>query len=276
MSDELAGKVAIVTGAARGIGAAITTRLSVAGATVVIADLDHAELLSAAAQLPGVSTQVAVDLTAAGAPDSVVDTALQTHGRLDIVVNNAGYTWDGPIHTMSDEQFQAMLDIHTVVPFRLLRAAAKPMRTAAKEETAANRLAHRKVVNVVSLAGLMGQGGQVNYSAAKGATIAMTKALAKEWGHLGINVNAVAPGFIETRLTANHDADNRIEVGGRAHQLGISEAVRQNALGTNPLGRVGSPAEIAEAVAWLASPASDYVQGHVLTVSGGQIGGMTW
>lgn len=276
MSQDLADKVAIVTGAARGIGAAIARRLSVAGAAVVMTDLDGPELHSAAEQLPGPSISVAVDLTAVGAPEAVVDAAVRAHGRLDIVVNNAGYTWDGPIHTMSDDQFQAMLDIHTVTPFRLLRAAAKPMRTAAKKELAADRLAHRKVVNVVSLAGLMGQGGQVNYSAAKGATIAMTKALAKEWGHLGINVNAVAPGFIETRLTADSDSGNRIEVAGRAHQLDISEAVRRNALATNPLGRVGSSAEIAEAVAWLASPASDYVQGHVLTVSGGQIGGMTW
>lgn len=275
MSEELAGKVAIVTGAARGIGAAIALRLSVAGAAVVIADLDRAELISTAAQFPGPSTSVDVDLTVAGAPDTVVDTAIQAHGRLDIVVNNAGYTWDGPIHTMSDEQFQAMLNIHTVVPFRLLRAAAKPMRAAAKEEIAVNKLKHRKVVNVVSLAGLMGQGGQINYSAAKGATIAMTKALAKEWGHLGINVNAVAPGFIDTRLTADPGSGNRIDVAGRTHQLGISEAVRTTALATNPLGSVGSPDDIAEAVAWLASPASDYVQGHVLTVSGGQIGGMT-
>lgn len=273
MSEELAGRVAIVTGAARGIGAAIARRLSGAGATVVIADLDRAELLSTAMQLPGPSTSVAVDLTADGAPDTVVAAAVQAHGRLDIVVNNAGYTWGGPIHTMSDEQFQAMLDIHAVAPFRLLRAAAKPMRAAAKEEIAANRPEYRKVVNVVSLGGLMGQAGNVNYSAAKGATIAMIKALAKEWGHLGINVNAVAPGFIDTRLTADPDAGNRIEVGGQTHQLAISGAVRENALATNPLGRFGSPVEIAEAVAWLASPASDYVRGHVLTVSGGQTGG---
>lgn len=275
MTEEFVGKVAIVTGAARGIGAAIARRLSAGGAIVVAADLDDTELRAATAQLGGPSTPVAVDLTAVAAPDTVVDTAIQTHGRLDIVVNNAGYTWDGPIHTMSDEQFQAMLEIHTVVPFRLLRAAAKSMRAAAKEEIAANRLEHRKVVNVVSLAGLMGQGGQVNYSAAKGATIAMTKALAKEWGHLGINVNAVAPGFIETRLTADPGSGNRIDVAGRTHQLGISEAVRTTALATNPLGYVGAPVDIAEAVAWLASPAANYVQGHVLTVSGGQIGGMT-
>lgn len=275
MTENLTDKVAIVTGAARGIGAAIAARLSARGAAVVISDIDDDELKAVSAELPGPSTPVSADLTTTDAPGALVDAAIGTYGRLDIVVNNAGYTWDGPVHTMSDEQFQAMLDIHTVAPFRLLRAAAKPMRAAAKQEIAENRLQMRKVINVVSLAGLMGQGGQANYSAAKGATIALTKALAKEWGHLGINVNAVAPGFIETRLTASSTAEKSISVGGQTHRLGISDEVRAMALGTNPLGRVGSAADIAEAVAWLASPASDYVHGHVLTVSGGQIGGMT-
>lgn len=275
MTQDLTEKVAIVTGAARGIGAEIAAKLSHRGAAVVMADLDEAELNAVAAQLRGPSTTVALDLTAPEAGDTLVQRALDGYARLDIVVNNAGYTWDGPIHTMTDEQFQAMLDIHTVAPFRILRAAAKPMRAAAKREIADNRLQHRKVVNVVSLSGLMGQGGQVNYSCAKGGTIALTKALAKEWGFLGINVNAVAPGFIETRLTAATDDANNIEVGGVKHRLGIPAAARATAVATNPLGRVGTAAEIADAVAWLASPASDYVNGHVLTVSGGQIGGMT-
>jgi 3-oxoacyl-[acyl-carrier protein] reductase len=275
VTQDLIEKVAIVTGAARGIGAEIAAKLSHRGAAVVMADLDDAELNAVAAQLPGPSTTVALDLTAPEAGDALVQKALDVYTRLDIVVNNAGYTWDGPVHTMTDEQFQAMLDIHTIAPFRILRAAAKPMRAAAKREIAENRLQHRKVVNVVSLSGLMGQGGQANYSSAKGATIALTKTLAKEWGSLAINVNAVAPGFIETRLTAGTDNANNIEVGGVTHQLGIPAAVRATAVATNPLGRVGTAAEIADAVAWLASPASDYVNGHVLTVSGGQIGGMT-
>ncbi len=133
-------------------------------------------------------TAVALDLTRPDAGARLVQTALDKYGQVDIVVNNVGYTWDGPLHTMTDEQFQAMLDIHTVAPFRILRAAAKPMRAAAKQEIEQGQLRHRKVVNVVSLSGLMGQGGQANYSAAKGATIALTKALAKEWGALGINV----------------------------------------------------------------------------------------
>jgi 3-oxoacyl-[acyl-carrier protein] reductase len=275
VTHDLAEKVAIVTGAARGIGAEIAAKLSHRGAVVVMADIDEAQLNAVAAQLPGPSTIVARDLTAPEAGDALVQKAVDVYARVDIVVNNAGYTWDGPIHTMTDEQFQAMLDIHTIAPFRILRAAAKPMRAAAKREIADNRLQHRKVVNVVSLSGLMGQGGQANYSCAKGATIALTKTLAKEWGSLGINVNAVAPGFIETRLTAATANENNIEVGGVTHQLGIPAAVRATAVATNPLGRVGTAAEIADAVAWLASPASDYVNGHVLTVSGGQIGGMT-
>ncbi|HXO54819.1 MAG TPA: SDR family oxidoreductase [Mycobacterium sp.] len=275
MTEDLTTKVAIVTGAARGIGAAIAARLSARGAFMVVSDLDDAELAAVSGALPNPNTAVRADLTNPEAPAALVEAALSSYGRLDIVVNNAGYTWDGPVHTMSDEQFQAMLDIHTVAPFRLLRAAAEPMRAAAKQELAEQRLQHRKVVNVVSLAGLMGQGGQANYSAAKGATIALTKALAKEWGHLGINVNAVAPGFIETRLTGSAADDQTISVAGRTHRLGITDEVRTMALGTNPLGRVGSADDIAEAVTWLASPASDYIHGHVLTVSGGQIGGMT-
>jgi 3-oxoacyl-[acyl-carrier protein] reductase len=275
LTENLTTKVAIVTGAARGIGAAIAARLSARGAFMVVSDLDDAELAAVSGALPNPNTAVRADLTNPEAPAALVEAALSSYGRLDIVVNNAGYTWDGPVHTMSDEQFQAMLDIHTVAPFRLLRAAAEPMRAAAKQELAEQRLQHRKVVNVVSLAGLMGQGGQANYSAAKGATIALTKALAKEWGHLGINVNAVAPGFIETRLTGSAADDQTISVAGRTHRLGITDEVRTMALGTNPLGRVGSADDIAEAVTWLASPASDYIHGHVLTVSGGQIGGMT-
>lgn len=275
MTEDLTTKVAIVTGAARGIGAAIAARLSARGAFMVVSDLDDAELAAVSGALPNPNTAVRADLTDPEAPAALVEAALSSYGRLDIVVNNAGYTWDGPVHAMSDEQFQAMLDIHTVAPFRLLRAAAEPMRAAAKQELAEQRLQHRKVVNVVSLAGLMGQGGQANYSAAKGATIALTKALAKEWGHLGINVNAVAPGFIETRLTGSAADNQTISVAGRTHRLGITDEVRTMALGTNPLGRVGSADDIAEAVTWLASPASDYIHGHVLTVSGGQIGGMT-
>jgi len=275
LTEDLTTKVAIVTGAARGIGAAIAARLSARGAFMVVSDLDDAELAAVSGALPNPNTAVRADLTNPEAPAALVEAALSSYGRLDIVVNNAGYTWDGPVHTMSDEQFQAMLDIHTVAPFRLLRAAAEPMRAAAKQELAEQRLQHRKVVNVDSQAGLMGQGGQANYSAAKGATIALTKALAKEWGHLGINVNAVAPGFIETRLTGSAADDQTISVAGRTHRLGITDEVRTMALGTNPLGRVGSADDIAEAVTWLASPASDYIHGHVLTVSGGQIGGMT-
>lgn len=272
--DRLDNQVAVVTGAARGIGAAVARRLSRWGASVVLVDLDL-EPLTESEPFDGPSTSLAVDLTRPESGDQAVHTALDAYGRLDIVVNNAGYTWDGPLHKMSDRQFQAMLDIHTLAPFRILRAAAGPMRAAAKQDALNGRLRHRKVVNVVSLSGLMGQSGQANYSAAKGATIALTKALAKEWGPLRINVNAVAPGFIDTRLTAASEEPEHISVGGETHTLGIRPEVRKLAVATNPLGRVGTVDEVASAVAWLASPASDYVNGHVMTVSGGQIGGMT-
>lgn len=274
MTNDLANKVAIITGAARGIGAEIAAQLSGRGAVVVMADIDEDALRTVAATLPGRCTPLTVDLTRTDAGRVLVEAALANWNRVDIVVNNAGYAWDGPLHTMSDEQFIAMLEIHTVAPFRVLRAAAQVMRAAAKQEIAKGSLQQRKVVNVVSLSGLMGQAGQANYSAAKGATIAMTKSLAKEWGPLGINVNAVAPGFIDTRLTGPRDPANTIEVAGTSHQLGISDTMRATALATNPLGRVGSVREVAQAVAWLSSPGSDYVHGHVLTVSGGQIGGM--
>jgi 3-oxoacyl-[acyl-carrier protein] reductase len=273
--DRLDNQVAIVTGAARGIGAAIARRLSRWGASVVLVDLDLAPLAESRHSFDGPSTSLEVDLTRPETGDQVVRTALDAYGRLDIVVNNAGYTWDGPLHKMSDRQFQAMLDIHTLAPFRILRAAAGPMRAAAKQDILNGHLRHRKVVNLVSLAGLMGQSGNVNYSAAKGATIALTKALAKEWGPLRINVNAVAPGFIDTRLTATSEEPEHISVAGETHPLGMRPEVRELAVATNSLGRIGTVDEVAGAAAWLASPASDYVNGHVLTVSGGQIGGMT-
>ncbi len=276
MSEKcLEGQVAIVTGAARGIGRAIAVRLSAWGASVVPVDLDLAPLAEGDGHFQGPVNPVEVDLTQPDSGDEVVRIALEAYGRLDIVVNNAGYTWDGPLHKMSDRQFQAMLDIHTIAPFRILRAAAGPMRAAAKQDSRSGSASHRKVVNVVSLSGLMGQSGQANYSAAKGATIALTKALAKEWGPLRINVNAVAPGFIDTRLTSTSDDAGEISVAGDTHVLGIRPEVRDLAVATNPMGRVGTVDEVASAAAWLASPASDYVNGHVLTVSGGQIGGMT-
>ena len=271
---ELDGKVAIVTGAARGIGEQAARKLSAAGASVVISDIDGDAARSTADSLDGEAAVHAGDLTAPGACDAAVATALDAWGRLDIVVNNAGYAWDAPLHKISDEQFQAMLDIHTVVPFRILRAAAPYLREPAKEDRSAGREVFRKVVNVTSLSGLMGNPGQVAYSAGKGAIVGLTRALAKEWGPLKINVNAIAFGVIETRLTAPVGTAGEMEVGDATIQLGIPEQARTMFNVMISIGRPGTPEEAARGIYFLCSPLSDYVHGQVLPISGGLTGGM--
>jgi 3-oxoacyl-[acyl-carrier protein] reductase len=267
-------KVAIVTGSARGIGKATAQILSQNGARVVVCDLD-ADLASEAARgLAGESVVYGGDLTKERAATELVETAIDAWGRLDIVVNNAGYTWDGAIHKMSDEQFNAMLEVHTVAPFRVLRAAAPHLREPAKLEREAGREVFRKIVNVSSISGTMGNAGQANYSSAKAGVVGLTKTLAKEWGPLKINVNAVAFGYVETRLTAERDRAGQFDKDGRGIQLGIAPGMRELATATIPLGRPARPEEAAGPVFFLCSPWSDYVNGQVLNVTGGQSGGM--
>ena len=195
-------KVAIVTGSARGIGRATAELLSSQGAKVLINDLDGDAAEQTASEISGDTAVYGGDLTKEGACDELVKTAVDTFGKLDIIVNNAGYTLDAPIHKMSDEQFQRMLDIHNIVPFRVLRAAAPHLREPAKKEREEGVEVFRKVVNVSSVSGTMGNAGQANYSSGKAGVVGLTKTLAKEWGQFKINVNAVAFGYIETRLTA--------------------------------------------------------------------------
>ena len=214
-------KVAIVSGSARGIGRATAELLSEHGARVVINDLDGDVAEQTAAEIAGETVVYAGDLTKGGSPEALVQTAIDAWGRLDIIVNNAGYTIDGAIHKLSDDAFQRMLDIHTVVPFRVIRAAAPHLREPAKLERDEGREVFRKIVNVSSISGTMGNAGQANYAAGKAAVVGLTKALAKEWGQFKINVNAVAFGFIETRLTAAKVDENRIEIDGERVQLGI-------------------------------------------------------
>jgi 3-oxoacyl-[acyl-carrier protein] reductase len=271
---ELDGKAAIVTGAGRGIGEHAAAKLSAASARVLISDVDGDAAREAAERLPNEAAVHAGDLTAPGACDAVVASAIEAFGRLDIIVNNAGYAWDAPLHKISDEQFQAMLDIHTVVPFRLLRAAAPHLREPAKADREAGREVFRKVVNVVSLAGLMGNAGQVAYSAAKAGAVGLTRALAKEWGPLRINVNAIAFGVIETRLTAPVGSAGEVSVGETTIQLGIPEQARSTFNMMISLGRPGTAEEAARGIYFLCSPLSDYVHGQVLPVSGGLLGGM--
>ena len=214
------------------------------------------------------------DLTQEGACDKLVQTVIDGWGKVDILVNNAGYTLDAPIHKMSDEWFQKMLDIHSVVPFRMCRAVAPHMREPAKREREEGREVFRKIVNISSISGTMGNAGQANYASGKAAVVGLTKTLAKEWGQFRINVNAVAFGFIETRLTAAKDEANVAEIGGQQVQLGIPELRSIGAM-MNPFGRAGTPQEAAGGVFFLCSPWSNFVTGQVLNVTGGQFTGMT-
>jgi 3-oxoacyl-[acyl-carrier protein] reductase len=268
-------KVAIVTGSARGIGRATAELLSDQGAKVLINDLDGDVAEQTAGEIQGETVVYAGDLTEEDACDELVATAIDAWGRLDIVVNNAGYTRDVPIHKMSDHDFQAMLDIHNVVPFRVLRAAAPHLREPAKKEREEGREVFRKVVNVTSISGTMGNAGQANYSSGKAGVVGLTKTLAKEWGQFKINVNAVAFGYIETRLTASKDESNVMEIGGERVQLGIPDQLRGMAAMLIPLGRPGTTQEAAGGVFFLCSPWSNYVHGQVLNVTGGQFTGMT-
>jgi 3-oxoacyl-[acyl-carrier protein] reductase len=271
----LDGKAAIVTGSARGIGRATAELFVSEGAKVLINDIDGEIAEQAASEIDGETAVFAGDLTETGVPDDLVAKAVESFGAVDIVVNNAGYTWDGVVHRMTDEQFQAMLDIHTIVPFRMTRAIAPHWREAAKAEQAEGKEVFRKIINVSSISGTMGNAGQVNYSAAKAGVVGFTKTLAKEWGQFKINCNAVAFGFIETRLTQAKEKGESMETTtGEKVELGIPEQMRAMASMLIPLGRPAQPEEAAAPVLFLASSLSNYVHGQVLNVTGGQFGGM--
>jgi 3-oxoacyl-[acyl-carrier protein] reductase len=268
-------KVAIVTGSARGIGRATAELLSEHGAKVLINDLDGDAAEQTAGEIAGETAVYAGDLTQEGAADDLVKAAIDAWGKIDIIVNNAGYTIDAPIHKMSDEQFQAMLDIHLIVPFKVIRAAAPHLREPAKKEREEGVEVFRKIVNVSSISGTMGNAGQANYSSAKAGVTGLTKTLAKEWGQFKVNVNAVAFGYIETRLTASKDESNVAEIRGEKVQLGIPDQMRGLAPMMIPIGRPGTPEEAAGGVFFLCSPWSNFVHGQVLNITGGQFTGMT-
>src|SRR5215213_7093351 len=262
-------KVAIVTGSARGIGRATAELLAEHGAKVVINDLDTDAANEAAGQIQGDTAVFAGDLTKSDAPDKLVQTAIDEFGKIDIIVNNAGYTLDAPIHKMTDDWFQRMLDIHLVVPFRVIRAAAPHLREPAKVERAEGREVFRKIVNISSVSGMMGNAGQANYAAGKAGIVGLTKTLAKEWGQFKVNCNAVAFGFIDTRLTAPKESSNTMQIDGQTVQLGIPEQLRSMGEMFIALGRRGMPQEAAGGVFFLCSPWSNYVHGQVLNVTGG-------
>jgi 3-oxoacyl-[acyl-carrier protein] reductase len=270
----LDGKAAIITGSARGIGRATAELFIREGAKVLINDIDGDVAEQAAGEIEGETAVFAGDLTEPGVPDELVAKAIEAFGEVDIIVNNAGYTWDGVVHRMSDEQFQAMLDIHTIVPFRVIRALAPQWREAAKAEQAEGKEVFRKIVNISSVSGTMGNAGQANYSAAKAGVTGLTKTIAKEWGQFKINCNAIAFGFVETRLTAAKENAGEIEREGEKIGLGIPEQMRQMGKMMIPLGRAAEPAEAAGPVLLLCSDYANYIHGQVINVTGGQFTGM--
>ena len=273
----LDGKCAIITGSARGIGRATAELFAGQGAKVLINDLDGDVAEEAAKEIDGETAVFAGDLTQPGACDDLVKAANDAFGSVDILINNAGYTWDGVVHKMSDEQFQAMLDIHTIVPFRMIRAVAPSWREAAKAERDKGEERFRKIVNISSISGTMGNAGQANYSAAKAGVTGLTKTIAKEWGPLKVNCNAVAFGFVETRLTQAKEKGETMEAAGDSKEkveLGIPEQMRSMASMMIPLGRPAQPEEAAGPVLFLCSEYGNYVHGQVINVTGGQFTGM--
>jgi 3-oxoacyl-[acyl-carrier protein] reductase len=270
---KLSGKVALVTGAGRGIGQAIAAKLAAEGASLVINDLDEAPAAETVARieaLGGAAEVVLGDVTADDFAERFVAAAVDRFAAIDIVVNNAGYTWDGVIQKHSDQQWEAMLAVHLTAPFRILRAASEFIRAAAKREAEAGRPVHRKVVNISSISGVCGNAGQVNYAAAKMGVVGLTKALAKEWGRYRVNVNCVAFGLIDTRLTRPRSEEDRVLAMPEAEiRVGIPEEAHRAIVAATPLGRAGTPEDAAGAVYLLCTPESDFITGQVVMATGG-------
>ena len=272
---KLDGKTAIVTGAGRGIGRAIALKLAAEGAGVIVNDLDPGpakETVDLIEQANGNALAVPGSVTELGFTDEVVQAALDGFGGIDVIVNNAGYTWDSVIQKTTDEQWQAMLDIHLTAPFRMLRSAAPYLREAAKAEAAAGKPVVRKVVNVSSIAGTGGNVGQSGYAAGKAGVIGLTKTLAKEWGRSQVTVNAVAFGLIKTRLTeAPAGGESTIRINDRDIKVGIGAELLEAMESGIPLGRGGTPEDAANAVYLFCIPESDYITGQVVVAGGGLV-----
>jgi 3-oxoacyl-[acyl-carrier protein] reductase len=273
---KLDDRIAIVTGAGRGIGNAIATKLASEGARVVVNDLDDAPAKEAVAAIEAAGGQAVAcvgSVTEPGFAERFVATAVDTYGGLDIIVNNAGYTWDSVIQKMTDEQWDTIVDLHLKAPFQILRAAQPVISRLYKEEAAQGIRKQRKVVNISSGAGVNGNAGQANYSSAKAGVIGLTKTLSKEWGRYQVNVNAVAYGWILTRLTETKAGDegSMIEIDGRHLPMGINPAVRAQIEAMTPLGRAGTPEEAAGAVFLLCTPEADFISGQTIMCAGGLV-----
>lgn len=272
--SKLEGKVALITGSGRGIGREIALKLASEGARIVVNDLDRdpaEETVDALRKLGVEAVACTGSVTDPEFGNAFVKTALDNFGGIDIIVNNAGYTWDSVIQKMTDEQWYAMIDVHMTAPFRLLRAASDYLRTQAKKEAAESREVFRKVVNISSTSGIMGNPGQANYSSAKAGINGLTRALCKEWGRYKVNVNSVAFGLIKTRLTdAVAGEGSTIDVDGKTISVGISTQFMSNIESMIPMGRAGLPEEAAGAVYLFCIPESNYVSGQVMICGGGR------
>jgi 3-oxoacyl-[acyl-carrier protein] reductase len=275
MTQKLEGKVALITGSGRGIGRSIALKLASEGARVVVNDLDAApaqEVVDEIRKAGGQAVACVGNVTAPDFAERFVGTAVSEFKGLDIIVNNAGYTWDNVVQKLTDEQWYAMMDVHLTAPFRILRAAQPVIRALSKQEKDAGQSVVRKVVNISSVAGLFGNAGQTNYSTAKAGITGMTMTLAKEWGRMNVTVNCVAYGFIKTRLTVSAESDATANIDGRDIKVGVNPDLMAAMERMIPLGRGGSPDEAAGAVYLLCIPESDYISGQTLMCSGGLTG----
>jgi 3-oxoacyl-[acyl-carrier protein] reductase len=275
MTRKLEGKVALITGSGRGIGRAIALKLADDGARIVVNDLDAEpaqETVKTIRDAGGLAIACVGSVTAPDFAERFVSTAMSEFRGLDIIVNNAGYTWDTVIQKMTDEQWYAIMDCHLTAPFRILRAAQPVIRSLSKAEVERGQRVVRKVVNISSVAGLFGNAGQCNYSSAKAGIVGMTQTLAKEWGRMNVTVNCVAFAFINTRLTSSAVGDSTVNIEGRAIKVGVNPDLHAMIEKTIPLGRGGTTDEAAGAVYLLCIPESDYVSGQTLMCSGGLTG----
>ncbi|KAG0088164.1 Methionine aminopeptidase 1 [Podila epicladia] len=267
----LSSQVAIVTGAGQGIGGATALLFAKEGASVVVSDLDDVKGKAIAAQITqsgGKAIAVSGDVTDPAFPDRLIGETIKAFGKINIIVNNAGYTFDGMLHKTTDKQFQLMLDVHNIAPFRILRAASPYMRLKDNEP--------RSIVNISSTSGIHGNIGQANYATAKAGIVGFTKTVAKEWGAFGVRCNAVAFGYVDTRLTRAKENGETMVVGGQKIALGIPMGAQKEVpppavvFADTPLKRAGHVDEAAGSVLLLCSPFASYITGHTLEVTGGK------
>lgn len=271
MTKRLAGKVAIVTGAGRGIGQEIAIQLANEGAQVVVNDLDAGaveETRDVIARTGGVTTSFPGNVNDADFADNIIEHAVGHFGNVHIVINNAGYIWNEKVERTSDEQWDAMQDVHLKSAFRMCRSFGTFLRSS---ENSGSALIQRRLINISSVAATRGAVGQLAYSCAKSGLFGLTRSLAKEWGPLGVNVNCVSFGFIETRLTQLTDRKTYVTVDGEERPVGLPSHHRDEFVKNIPLGRPGTAKEGAGAVVLLCFPEASYISGQLIEAAGALI-----